>query len=162
MMSLDVLSEARRMAVFSLAAVDGTFQDSFLVDVHVFLSVGRIGEGLFAARMVAVEGALASVNSSVNLEVLAASKSLSARNAADDCVAEEGLLAGVDSKVIDELVLGLEGLVLAGATGPGAGGLIVGRIVHVVEVEMVNEVGHLGEGKAAHLTVFNPLAEMVI
>lgn len=82
-------------------------------------------------------------------------------NAADEGVADERFLACVDSKMVDELVLGLEGFILASAAGPGASGLIIGGAVDVVECEMVDEVGHFCESVAAHLTIVHPLALMV-
>ena len=86
---------------------------------------------------------------------------LATGNAADEGVADERFLASVDSKMVDELVLGLKGFILASAAGPGATGLIIDGAVDVVECEMVDEIGHLRESVAAHLTIVHPFALMM-
>ena len=111
--------------------------------------------------MIAVERPLARMNSTVDFQILASGELLATGNAANECIADEWFLAGVDSKMIDELVLGLERLVLASASGPGASSIIVGRAIDVVKGEMIDEIGHFREGVAAHLTVVHPFALMV-
>ena len=86
---------------------------------------------------------------------------LSTWNAADKGVADERFLASVDSKMVDELVLGLEGFILTSAAGPGASSIVIGGAVDVVECEMVDEIGHFRESVAAHLSIMHPFALMV-
>ena len=104
--------------------------------------------------MWANEGFVASVDSFVNLQVLAPGKALVAG------VAAEGLLAGVDAHVIDELVLCLEGSSEAGAVVPEAEVLAVWRFHHVLFHHMLDEFSHAGPLEIAFRAVFYPVARV--
>ena len=102
--------------------------------------------------MRADEGFVPSVDSFVNLQVLAPGKALVAG------VAAEGFLAGVDAHVIDELVLGLEGSSEAGAVVPEAEVLAVWGFNHVLFDDVLDEFSHAWPLEVAFRAVFYPVA----
>lgn len=86
------------------------------VHVHVLLAVAAVGEAPVAALELALEGLLPCVRPFVDLEVLRPGEDLPAAGEG----AGEGLLARVHADVVDQFVLGLEGLALAGTLLPVA------------------------------------------
>ena len=86
--------------------------------------------------MRADERFLASMSSFVNLEILTSREDLAA------VVAAEWLFTGVDSHVIDKLVLRLEGRSKSRAVVPEAEVLAIWRFNHVLVDDVFDEFGH--------------------
>ena len=84
------------------------------VDVGVFLAVGRVGKAAGTACVFALKWFFSGVRPAVDLEVLGAGEGLVA---VGDC-AGKGLLASVNSDVIDEFILGSERLFCSDAVLP--------------------------------------------
>lgn len=83
----------------------------------------------------------------VDLEVLGAREDLAAARER----AGEGLLAGVHADVVDELVLGLEGLALARTVLPKADVAALFRAAHVLHCDVVHQLVHGAESFGAGL-----------
>ena len=98
-------------------------------------------------RIIILSLAVTCVSSLVDLEVLGAGEeAVAAREGA-----HEGLLPGVHPHVVDQLVLGLEGLALPGALLPVARVVRVLGAADVVDGEVVDDVVHGVEHLPAHL-----------
>jgi hypothetical protein len=102
--------------------------------------------------MGADERFLASMSSFVNLEILTSREYLAA------VVAAEWLFAGVDSHVIDELVLRLEGSSKSRAVVPEAEVLAIWRFDHVLVDDVFDELGHGIPLEVAFGAVLDPVA----
>lgn len=83
----------------------------------------------------------------VDLEVLGAGKDFSAAREG----AWEGLLARVHSNVVDQFVLRLEGLALAGTLLPVADVVVLLRAPHMLHGDMCHQLVHGAEGPVAAL-----------
>ena len=106
--------------------------------------------------MLAFKRFVSSVHSSVNFQIFCPGEVLLAFGAL------EGFLSSVNSHVVDQLVLGLEALVVSGAPFPEAEKHGVVRVFHVIVVDVFDQVvQRLETLVAAHLT-WRPSANVVL
>lgn len=117
------------------------------VDMGVFLSIAAIGKLPITTVKFTFERLFPCMSALVDLEVLGAREDLAAARER----AGEGLLAGVHADVVDELVLGLEGLALARTVLPKADVAALFRAAHVLHCDVVHQLVHGAESFGAGL-----------
>lgn len=127
------------MRVGFITAIDATVVGLVRgVYMRMLLSVRRVGKTPIAALVFALERFLTRVCALVYLEILTAGKHLATARMG----AGKGLLAGMNAYVIDQLVLGLEGSSIPGATNPEAGMCGTFWSAHMLHGQMCDNLVH--------------------